>query len=294
VSAGASQGRDGPSAGDAAPAPSAPATLRPSQRLFDSLAPGYDAHFEVPHRRLYDELAWELVVSMLPAPGPGVGPVVDAGCGTGRWARRLLELGYQVVGVEQAPGMIAELERTHPGEGFRLVVGSMDEVSAEEVLGGDAGGSGACMVVAMGSLQYTIDPEATVSALASWLAPHGVLAVLVDSYAALVLELLGSSREAEGRERVRTRRGVWRVDGLEADLHLLDSARLHTAFERAGLVDVRPSGLLVSAAALGRERLLAALSDDYARMLGLERLLAADPALADSGKQLLVTGVRPG
>jgi SAM-dependent methyltransferase len=268
--------------------------LRPSQQLFDSLAPEYDAHFDVPHRRLYDELAWERVVSMLPAPGPGVGPVVDAGCGTGRWARRLVSMGYQVVGIEQAPGMIAELERAALGDAFRLVVGSMDQVGADDVLGARNDRRGASMVLAMGSLQYTADPEATVAALASWLAPDGVLAILVDSYAALVLELLGSDRADEGRERVRTRRGVWRIDDLEADLHLLDSTRLRAAFEAAGLRRVCSSGLLVSAAALGRERLLVALRDDYAGMLELERLLAADPALADSGKQLLVTGVRSG
>jgi trans-aconitate methyltransferase len=42
------------------------------------------------------------------------------------------------------------------------------------------------MVLAMGSLQYTADPEAAIAHLAGWLRPGGVLAVLVDSLVGLV------------------------------------------------------------------------------------------------------------
>ena len=36
------------------------AGVRPSAPLYDALAADYDAHFAVPHRRAYDELAWEV------------------------------------------------------------------------------------------------------------------------------------------------------------------------------------------------------------------------------------------
>ena len=81
--------------------------LRPSQPLYDALAAEYDAHFAVPHRRLYDQLAWERFEALLADAGVSDGVVVDAGCGIGRWARMLLPLGFTVVGIEQSPGMIA-------------------------------------------------------------------------------------------------------------------------------------------------------------------------------------------
>jgi len=264
--------------------------MRPSQPLYDVLAPTYEEHFHVPHRRLYDTLAWERVLDLLPAPGPDVGPVVDAGCGVGRWAKMLLERGYPVVGIEQSPGMLVELDRARLGPGFRLVRGSMESVSAEEVLQGQQ----ASMVFAMGSLQYTADPEWTVSRLASWLAPGASLAVLVDSLVGLVLELVGSGRADEAAERLSTRRGVWRIEGAAADLHLLDRAALSAAFEAAGLTEVRAAGLLVSAGALGRDRLQDLLAADYDAVLEQERRWSADPVLADAGKQLLITGRRQG
>jgi hypothetical protein len=151
-------------------------------------------------------------------------------------------------------------------------------------------GERACGVVAMGSLQYTSDPAATVARLSSWLAPGGVLAVLVDSLVGLVLELVGSGKVGEATERMSTRRGVWRVDGQSADLHLLSRESLTTAFERAGLGEITASGLLVEAAALGRDRLQESLAGDFDAMLVRERQWASDPLLADVGKQLLVTG----
>jgi SAM-dependent methyltransferase len=254
--------------------------LRPSQPLYDALAPDYENHFAVPHRRAYDDLAWERVRSLLPADGP----IVDAGCGVGRWARRLLALGYEVTGIEQAPGMIAELRRRPPGSGFTLVEGSM----ADAELPPEAG-----MVLAMGSLQYTPSPEETVRRLAGWLRPGGVLAVLVDSLVGLVLELLRDGRTEEAVERLATRRGVWVQEGLGADLHLLDRARLADAFSSAGLVDVRAGGLLVTAAPLGTPVVAERLRADREGHLALERRLMAEPVLADVGKHLLVTGRRP-
>jgi SAM-dependent methyltransferase len=256
---------------------------RSSVPLFDALAAGYEQHFAVAHRHAYDQLAWERVAALLPPPP---GPVVDAGCGVGRWARPLVGLGYRVVGVEQAPAMVAELRRRPVGDRFTLVEGPMEEA---ELPPGAAG-----LVLAMGSLQYTVDPAATLTRLAGWARPGAAVCVLVDSLVALVLELLRAGRSAEALQRLRSRRGTWEQDGLAADLHLLDRAALAAAMAAAGLVEVRVAGLLVGATAFGRDGLAARLAADPDGQLDLERRLAADPALADAGKQLLATGRRPG
>jgi SAM-dependent methyltransferase len=254
--------------------------MRPSQGLYSALAPTYEQHFEVPHRRAYDTLAWERVRRLLPERGP----IVDAGCGVGRWVDRLVEAGHTVIGIEQSPGMLAELRRADR-LGFTLVPGSMETAELAEASAG--------MVMALGSLQYTTDPEATVRRFARWVRPGGRVVVLVDSLVALVIELLRDGRPAEATERLRTRMGVWRVDGQHADMHLLDAARLRRAFEDAGLTDVEVHGLLVTAAPLGRARLAEQLERDWDAQLALERELLADPAMTDIGKQLLATGRRP-
>jgi SAM-dependent methyltransferase len=254
--------------------------LQPSQPLYDLLAPHYEEHFAVPHRAAYDDLAWERTLALLPDPP---GPIVDAGCGVGRWARRLLTRGYAVTGVEQSPGMIAELRRRPPGSGFTLVESSMTEVDLPPTAG---------LVIAMGSLQYTGDPVAAVAHLAGWLRPGGTLAVLVDSLVGLVLELLRDGRTEEALTRLASRRGVWTQQGRSADLHLLDRAGLTDAFAAAGLTGIRAEGLLVTATPLGRAGLADRLTADREAHLALERRLATEPLLADVAKQLLVTGAK--
>jgi SAM-dependent methyltransferase len=259
--------------------------LGSSAPLFDDLAADYDAHFQVPHRRLYDELAWERLESLLT---PGGGLVVDAGCGVGRWSRKLLARGHKVIGIEQSLGMLDQLRRNPLGPGFTLVAGAMEDVTREDIVASDDPGADA--VLAMGSLQYTRDPEAMVDRMASWLRPGGLLMVLVDSLVGLVLELLGAGRQEEALNRLSERRGVWRVGERAASLHLLDRDRLVGMFLSARLVDVTAAGLLVSMAPLGRDGLFARADSDYNGLLYLERQLAGHTLLADAGKQLLVTG----
>ena len=152
--------------------------MRPSQALYSALAPAYREHFEVAHRRAYDALAWKRVRCMLPERGP----VIDAGCGVGRWVPRLLGLGYEVIGIEQAPGMIDQARRAGYGPGFTLIEGSMETAGLPDASAG--------LVLALGSLQYTADPAATLRRLAGWVRPGGTVVVLVDSLVALVIELL--------------------------------------------------------------------------------------------------------
>jgi SAM-dependent methyltransferase len=255
--------------------------MRPSQDLYSALAPTYREHFEVPHRRAYDLLAWEHVRRLLPERGP----VIDAGCGVGRWVTRLLGLGYEVIGIEQAPGMIDHARRAGYGPGFTLIEGSMETA--------DLPAASAGMALALGSLQYTADPAATVRRLAGWVRPGGTVVVLVDSLVALVAELLRDGRADEAVERLRTRVGRWTVDGHGAEMHLLDTGRLREAFQDAGLADVEVTGLLATAVPLGRERLGQRLAHDWDGHLELERELSAHPVLADIGKQLLAAGRKP-
>jgi len=255
--------------------------MRPSAPLFDALAAAYDEHFAAPHRAAYDELAWKRVEAVLPE-RPGL--VVDAGCGVGRWAERLIAMGHRVIGIEPAPAMAQAARERNPGDQFTLIEGRMEEVELEAQ--GD-------VVMAMGSLQYTRDPEAAVARLASWTRPGGTVLVLVDSLVALAIELLRAGKREEALDRLRTHQGVWQTDGQSADLHLLHRERLEDAFTVAGLHEVRSYGLLVGASVDGRDQLARSLEEDLEARLTTERDLMSYPELADLGKQLLVEGLAP-
>lgn len=252
--------------------------MKPSAPLYDALADSYDEHFTAPHRRAYDDLAWEICSSLL-EPGASV---LDVGCGVGRWAERLVATGHRVTGIEPSPRM-ADAAEKRVGAGFTLIRAGVE----------DADPPPADVVLAMGSLQYAADPVAAIARCAGWVRPGGALCVLVDSRQALVLELLAAGRTDEALERSRTHRGVWRLGDLSAGMHLFDAAELRAAVEAAELVVERLGGLLVGASAYGRTGLVDRLTRDYPGTLVAERQLAAEPSLADLGKQLIAVGRCP-
>lgn len=256
--------------------------MKSSIPLYNALASRYGAHWDAPHRRAYDNLAWEFVQPLLPA-APGL--VIDAGCGIGRWAKRIVRLGHTVIGIEQAPAMAEAARASMLKDCFKLIEGSMEEVELPE--------GRADLVLALGSLQYTLDPEHMIERLARWTRAGGAVVALVDSQVALVLELLASGKREESLQRLATRMGTWIQGGESADNHQLDRDRLVDAFRRAGLSGIRARGLLVGASALGFQRLIESLTQDWDGQMALERRLAESFLLADLGKQLLVTGRRP-
>jgi SAM-dependent methyltransferase len=256
--------------------------VRPSAPLYDALAADYERHFAAPHRRAYDELAWEFCAA---AVGPAPASVVDVGCGVGRWASRLVAAGHRVVGIEPAPAMAARARQRLTGPGFTLVEAPVEDAVLPA--------GSADVVLAMGSLQYAADPGAAIARCAGWVRPGGAVCVLLDSRQALVLELLAAGRTDEALERLATRRGLWEVGGHAADLHLLDAAELAAAARAAGLDVDRVAGLLVGASAHGRAGLLTRLERDYPAQLAVARRLAGQPALADLGKQLLLIARKP-
>jgi len=254
--------------------------MRSSADLYDALAATYEDHFAAPHRKAYDDLAWEACSEAI---GTTSALVIDVGCGVGRWSRRFLDQGHQVIGIEPAPGMSSRAAGLQDAD-FTLIRDRVEDVTLPTAT--------ADAVVAMGSLQYTADPAATIARCAAWLRPGGVMCVLVDSLVGLVVELVRADRTDEAMERLCTRRGVWRVDEQEADLHLLDAAALQDAYKQAGLEVVSTAGLLVGASFIGREDLVSALTADYDRQLDQERAMADRAELADLGKQLLIIGRR--
>jgi SAM-dependent methyltransferase len=260
--------------------------MRSSAALYDALAPDYEEHFRAPHRRAYDDLAWEIASA---AVGAGPSTIVDVGCGIGRWASRLVQIGHRVIGIEPAPEMARRAAARLAGTDFVLVQAGVLEADPRPALPP----SGADAVLAMGSLQYAADVPAALTRCASWLRPGGLLCALLDSRQALVLELLAAGRTDEALLRLTGRRGEWRIGTLTAELHLLDAAELADAVRAAGLVVERLTGLLVGASAYGRAGLAQRLTDDYPSALAEERRLAELPELADLGKQLLVVARLP-
>jgi SAM-dependent methyltransferase len=66
------------------------------------------------------ELAAERVLGLLSARGIGSGLIVELGCGAGVAAQRFTDRGYEVLGVDGSPAMIAAARRRAPAARFRV------------------------------------------------------------------------------------------------------------------------------------------------------------------------------
>lgn len=97
--------------------------------------------------------------------------ILDAGCGTGRVATRLAELGFDCVGVDADPSMVAQARSAAPD--LRWIDADLAEMDGDDELTGPFD-----LVVAAGNVMPLLSPgsEARVlAALAERLAPGGRL-----------------------------------------------------------------------------------------------------------------------
>jgi hypothetical protein len=118
--------------------------------LFDALAPTYEEHFAVPHRRAHDELAWELLQPPCPPPRPASWTwAVASGAGPGGWSpvATSSSVSSRHWGWPSWPG-----SWWPPGASSCELVELPMEVA--ELPAGQAD-----LVLAMGSLQYSADPS---------------------------------------------------------------------------------------------------------------------------------------
>jgi SAM-dependent methyltransferase len=105
--------------------------------------------------------------------------ILDAGCGTGRVAIRLADLGYRVVGVDVDGSMLAEARRARPG--LPWLAADLATLPGFAELADprwEAGDDGFDLVVAAGNVIPLLAPgtlAGTVRRLAAVLAPGGLL-----------------------------------------------------------------------------------------------------------------------
>jgi SAM-dependent methyltransferase len=150
---------------------------------------------------------WPALRAMLP--GPGGGPVIDVGCGEGRAARELVNLGYQrIVGVERSPTLAAAAAAASPA--VPVLIGDAPPLPVAD--------ASADLVLACMSLLDVDDFTGAVSEIGRVLRPDG----------ALCLAVVHPFASAEDVSSMHT--GDFRVSG-----RYLDQRRYIDSIERDGL-----------------------------------------------------------
>ncbi|MFQ5414140.1 MAG: class I SAM-dependent DNA methyltransferase [Phycisphaerae bacterium] len=74
------------------------------QKYHDRVADRYDHSYDDAYWRWHDALTWDYLKPFLPR--STTTPVLDLGCGTGKWAAKLVKSGYHVTCVDISPRML--------------------------------------------------------------------------------------------------------------------------------------------------------------------------------------------
>jgi len=138
--------------------------------------------FDVRHEDGYDlqsEAFYQFVEDRLnrhaPSAMTGKHRVLEAGCGTGAFARHFLKAlagktVWEVTGVDLAPAMV-EWNRLHPAPGFNSMVGDLENETLFAPASFD-------IILCPMVLHHFPDPVKTITNLAAWLKPGGVFYIM--------------------------------------------------------------------------------------------------------------------
>jgi len=202
------------------------------ERYHDRVARIYDSIYRGAFWELYDKLTWEHLKRYLPTAHGA--PVLDVGCGTGKWGLKLAKSGYSVTFVDISAGMIESarrnVERARPAgktEFVKADICRMDALPADRFE----------LVVAQGDpICCAASPERAVAEIKRVLVAGGACVASVDSKGAGFAYYLERG-DIEGlRKFVRDGRTRWlaKKEGEDFQLRMFSPREIACLFESAG------------------------------------------------------------
>ncbi len=214
-----------------------------NQRYHDRVANRYEEIYDDAYWQWHDGLTWDYLKPYLPT---DMGrPVVDLGCGTGKWGRKLLKSGYRVTFVDLSAKMLDEaryeVERMGGLEKAVFLQSDLEDLSALPT------GSFA-LALAMGEpVGCTRNPALALREIQKTLGPAGVLVATFDHRLA-GMDFYLEKRQVDELERfLKTGRTHWltRRQTEQFEVHTFEVESLDRLFAEAGFEILQTVGKTV-------------------------------------------------
>lgn len=253
----------------------------------NAIATQYESMYQGPYWQLYRDITWCDLKKYLPKKNS---VILDAGGGTGFWARRLATLGYRVVCADLAEGMLEEGQRLAKKAGVddRIEFIRLDICKMKKLPDGSFD-----MVVALGDpVSYCVDPQRAMGELARVAKPGSPVVISVDGFYYRMERFLAKKRFKEMRTLEKTGIVKWKAHS-QYNFTVDELMRL---FSKSGLDVVEVIGKNVFLNTLSFAEVECLLSDSryYGKVLNLEMRYNSDPSLVGTSCHLQVTGRKNG
>lgn len=204
-----------------------------NQRYHDRVAGKYEQIYSDAYWQWHDSLTWDYMKKSLPR--DLATPVVDLGCGSGKWGRKLLKSGYHVTFVDLSAKMVDEarkqIESPTELEKCEFLQADLVDLSA---LPSDHFG----FATAMGEpLCSTENPKKAIRELARILKPEGILIATFDNRIACVDHYVERNDLSGLEQFLKTGRTHWltRDPSEQFEMHTFTPSGVRKLMESAGL-----------------------------------------------------------
>jgi SAM-dependent methyltransferase len=256
------------------------------QKYHDRVARRYDASYEDEFWHWHDALTWDYLKAHLPR--DLAHPVLDLGCGTGKWGLKLLQSGYRVAFVDISGAMVEKARdkvgQTSGSERATFHQADLCDLSALPE-------ATYAFAVGMGDpVSCATNPPKAMKEIRKRLRPGGILVATLDNKLA-ALDFYLDAGDAAGMEAfLRSGRTHWlTADAAEQfELHTFTPQQGRKLFDQAGfdVLELRGKTVLNMRS---RQHLLADPEPRRA-WLNLEKTLSKDPDAAARASHLQIVG----
>jgi SAM-dependent methyltransferase len=202
------------------------------QRYHDRVARRYDASYDDVYWRFHDALTWDYLKPHLPADLSM--PVLDLGCGTGKWALKLLASGYRVACVDISGAMIGKAKlaveeqgRSERAEFFQADLCDLGELLDERY----------SFAVAMGDpIGCASKPGRALKEIKKKLLPGSILIATLDNKLGALDYYLKEGSAKQMADFLKTGKTHWLTKEKEEqfDIHTFTPREAKALFETAG------------------------------------------------------------
>jgi SAM-dependent methyltransferase len=261
----------------------------PVQRYHDRVARQYDASYEDAFWQWHDALTWDALKPFLPA--AHAAPALDLGCGTGKWALRLLDSGYAVTCVDVSGSMVQQARRKIEGAGragrAAFLQADLRDLSALPDAAFD-------LALALGDpIGCTEAPARALKQVRRKLRPTGVLVASLDNRLAAIDHYLAAGDLDALETFLRTGRTHWltRDPDERFPIWTYTPAQAVKLFEQCGFEVLDVVGKTVLPLRHARE--LLADASRRRRLTRLETRLSREPAAIGRAAHLQIAARRP-